>query len=312
MHDHPVIEAFYSEAYSLLFDNYNIRNITRRGYSSSANSFEITIPEAEYFNLTTDYDCTSNKISHFTSIRNLFSILNSESLRLYNLLNVNDANEFLEVLPSDKHEDLRRLKKHVFILSACDYNNLDEAEIFNMWRLYGHDGSGVRLELDIDIIDPEKSTFLKKVRYDRRLQIEKFALKVEEIRKRHDLEKIEYIKTLISPSFLHKAPKWKLENEIRLVHYNWDSREFREDHPNPATPFFKDYNPSTNTNCGYLNLKLNDLKSIATVRISKIELGKNYLNKTDEIRNLIEELSIMSLRKKNRLGGTFQVAISEI
>lgn len=309
MLDHPAITEIYEKAFPKLFSNFNDAKIRSRGSSRGGNKLSISIGEDQFFNLTPNYDYPSKIISHFTSMSSLFSILNSESIRLYNLDNVNDNNEFLNVLPEKYHDRLKRKKEDIYILSGCDYEGLDEEVKHNMWNLYGNSNEGVRIRLKIEPNENCSYSFLKSVQYDP-LDISQYLETISEIRLKYSLDEIDAIQPLLIPSLFHKSKRWALESEKRFVFYDKYPGKYYDDYSNPTTPIFVDYSQRNNCLCRYYNLPLNDPTAIALVTIDAIELGSRY--KGDSYKPLLQELGFIALRKKERLGTQFQMAISKI
>lgn len=228
------------------------------------------MPSDEFFEFTEKYDYEKNELSHFTSLRGLFSIINSGSIRLYNLMNMNDPTGYFYALPEEYKEKLQGQKKKVYILSGCDIENMEDSEVFNLWRLYGENGFGARLILEVNK-GRFKSTFLKRVIYEP-LNIEQFKITKERIEDEEPAE-IDFMETLITPCILHKNHLYKSENEIRLAHLC----EFHEDRLSecvkPQTPYFTEYSYTSNQMCRYYNLSLNDATELMDIRIKSIELG---------------------------------------
>jgi hypothetical protein len=86
---------------------------------------------------------------HFTSLGNLFEILNSETIRLYNFASLDDPKEYIYAWEKEKQlKDNNQIGKDndqhfSFILSMCQITDNNDEDYFNMWRLYGDNGKGV-------------------------------------------------------------------------------------------------------------------------------------------------------------------------
>ena len=306
----PYIREVFEKALPILVPDFHVKKLMNRNSSISGNSANIGFSLDQYFNLTQQYDYHSNVVSHFTSIKSLFSILNSESIRLYNLLNVNDPNEFMNVLPEEFHPYLKRKKQDVYIMSCVDFETLPEADKLKMWKKYGDNSKGVRVELEVIPNHKAQYCFLKSICYDH-LDTSEFFSVIGHIKEKHNLYELDVSEMLYTPSLLHKESKWKQEMETRLLFYDKDPKGFNADYPNPKTPIFWDYSNRYNTLCRYYNIKLNDPKSIALIKIRKIELGKFH----NQVGNspLFDELRIhQAIRKAKRIGAQFGVTISEI
>ncbi len=93
------IGKYENEFWELIESNFNTK---LEGMSTSASSdingsinFKARISTKNRNLLGTRYFYSSNKkVIHFTSLQVLFSIINENALRLYNLYNSNDDNEY--------------------------------------------------------------------------------------------------------------------------------------------------------------------------------------------------------------------------
>jgi len=119
----------------------------------------------------------SKNIFHFTSLKNLYSIINENSLRLYNLANsrndpeeynyaakkINDIYKLQGFDISFIENEIRKIKINSFILSCTNEASLSNSYF---WQEYGNKGKGVALELEIvnNIVDWEYF-YCSKVQY---------------------------------------------------------------------------------------------------------------------------------------------------
>jgi len=291
-------DRFFNEAFSKLFKEGQIRNLSSSGYSLSGNEYNFSIPPNEYFNLTDKHEIVNSETSHFTSLRGLFSILNSESIRLYNLCNLNDPTEYSYALPNKYKYDLERKKEGIYILSTCLYNDMTESEKFSMWNNYGENGFGARLILEYN--EGKKwdlnSTFFKKVLYNK-FDLSDFIRAKELIENEEAIYPINFLDTVKTPCILHKNEQYENEREVRLVYLNEhdDNQVFNSS--DPECPYFMEYSYTSKKFCRYYNLKLNDSDSFANVSIKKIILGPKH-NPESEI---VEKLKWMCLAKSKRI-----------
>ena len=120
----------------------------------------LRFPEANYSLKGTDYLLENvNKVIHFTSLRNLYSIINEGHLRLYNLHNSNDPKEYeyaatlfknIYKLQGFSDEDydfkLNRIKEYSFIFSCTGIDKLNNSKY---WEKYGDKKKGVAIEFEI-------------------------------------------------------------------------------------------------------------------------------------------------------------------
>jgi hypothetical protein len=173
-----------------------------------------------------------NKFIHYTSIDSLFSILNSKEIRLFNLNNLNDktelkysANQFN--LELNEHQ-LNHFRNSYFLHSFCQYdgNHLDD---FNLWRLYGQNGSGVGIVFEItNTSDKWYQMFLGQVNYDMSSESSARLIEFIQFHKSFCSNHNNFMQNI--PTFIlilllfHKNSIWKIENEFRLLsHYEMES-----------------------------------------------------------------------------------------
>jgi len=295
--DH-ISKRFFTEVFNSLFET-EMKCPLNSGFSSSGNSFEFSIPVADFFKYTNIYDLELKTVSHFTSLPVLFSILNSESIRLYNLDHVNDPHEYSYALPAKYSNKLNRQKSSLYIMSNCLFDEMSIAEKHKMWDGYGSKGLGVRLEIMIlkGKSKYSENVFTKKVSYSN-LNIDKFLAAKQKLEQEENLDEIEFLKTLRAPCTLHKNPAYELEREVRLVYVN-DGREDRVFSAlyNDSTPFYEDYSNNSKGISKYYNLKINDPKELAHVVINQIELGYKHKGNND----LLYHLQMLCLHKRNSL-----------
>lgn len=202
---------------------------------------------------------------HFTSLRNLFEILNSEEIRLYDFGNQDDPKEYLYSWETIKNmEDTDRIGKDndklfSFILSMCQIKDNDDSDYFDMWRLYGDNGSGVGIVIKIDNNPAEWDNYLlSNVLYG-----EKKRNNIEELFRRHE----EYpgerpsnfrkgIINYIGP--FHKPEIYKFEREVRLLITAQATENVRR-----TNPF---YSYKNGKRIQYATLPLNSKKQIEVLK----------------------------------------------
>ena len=251
-----ILQEVFEKSLPILFPDFNLNKLMNRNSKECGNSLSIGFSLDQYLNLTEQYDYHTNVISHFTSIRSLFSILNSESIRLYNLLNVNDPNDFMNVLPETYHDTLKRKKQDIYIMSGVDFDALSHNNKLRMWKEYGADNEGARIELEITPTDNQEYCFMKSICYDK-LNTSEFFRVIERIKNKYHKHEIDVSQMLYTPSLLHKEPLWAQEMETRLLFYHKNPRRFNDDYPNPETPIIWDYSERRNTLCRYFQDKFN-------------------------------------------------------
>lgn len=96
--------------------NKHFPNYTSSGYGYAGPQFHITLSDqAASFDKTPYYYSDELKFIHWTCIDNLISIINNREIRLYNLVNSDDEQEFLFSAKSlDLSDDRIRLIKENF------------------------------------------------------------------------------------------------------------------------------------------------------------------------------------------------------
>jgi hypothetical protein len=101
-----------------------------------------------------EYNPKGKLFLHYTSIKNLISILRSQSVRLYDFNNFNDPLEFVYAnkyfLSKERIElELKEFKSQLFGLSLCEYNEDNITNNINLWRLYADNGNGVCIVFEL-------------------------------------------------------------------------------------------------------------------------------------------------------------------
>lgn len=147
---------------------------------------------------------------------------------MYNLYNLNDPREYsfagdLLTFNADNREDA---KKNMFLLSMCmtEILTMHTQYEFNMWRLYGGNGTGVAIQLDFskNPLTAWKHYYLSQVFYggnSRTNLMELNALLVK-----YQNEKPSMTIDLGQIVAFHKSNLYKLEKEVRLL---FDNRQKR-------------------------------------------------------------------------------------
>jgi Protein of unknown function (DUF2971) len=168
-----------------------------------------------------------NKFLHFTSIQNCISILRSESLRMYDFNNMNDR---LELIHANRYypsswlpANISGAKSECFSLSLCEYSQQLLENDINMWRLYGANGKGVCLilELDRDAIKKYLKYALAKVQYSPTGEgiqaFDQMVVRAKDFAAAHDFECTNIYDILTPMCAFYKNDLFKIENEVRLL-----------------------------------------------------------------------------------------------
>ncbi|MES2480099.1 MAG: hypothetical protein V4561_13505 [Bacteroidota bacterium] len=119
-------------------------------WGSSGPVFNANYPTANSAYRDSDYFYNESlKFFHLTSVQTLFSILNSRSIRLYNLHNSNDPKEFKYSADLFNLSDLEidAGKNKIYTFSFCPLSELNNNEL---WKKYGKSFSGVAILFKIE------------------------------------------------------------------------------------------------------------------------------------------------------------------
>ena len=156
---------------------------------------------------------------HITTMENLFSILNSRNIRLYNLNNSSDEKEYFHAGERTgllSNEMISRLKDYVHIFSFCPISSLSDNY---MWDTYGGSGyKGVSICFRI-CNDPLKweNYHLSKIRYDDFERFDEFKKAFHQFRGKYSFVEQYIDLSRILP--FHKSLEFVAENEVRLLFY---------------------------------------------------------------------------------------------
>lgn len=233
------------------------------------------------------------KFIHFTSQNKIEAIINSKCLKLFNLSNQNDLQEFkyagMTLEENEKYCEITR--KRIFSLSMCDSEM--ESDL-TLWRFYAEDTRGVGIIIKISN-DPINwmHYHLSQIHYGSCEKIETFK------RKRAEFESINNFSFPLSlDRFLafHKSDKFKVEKEIRLIHIIDDVNPFS------VLPKYIDYDNLPE----YISLDLpianeiipnqiSDNNKMPQIKIEEIVLGSNFNNK-DLLNYMKENLPNVNIR----------------
>lgn len=271
----PYEYEFFRELMPKLYDDFDFDKVRSWGGGFSNNEFSFNLQPNSLFAATEIYNDSSCKIEHFTSCRNLFNILNQESIRMYAFSNMNDPNEYYGALPEEYINEIKYNRNDIFCFCGTDTSKLTNAQVFNLWRLYGEEGFGAKLTFEVK----EKQTsindyFLKNVVYEK-LNISNFIEAKEEIERNNNIE-IKYHDTLIASCCLHKNEKYSMEFEKRLVFFNNLEAEDYVSNADPKSPYFEEFSYANRTMTKYRNIKLNDPDEEVLIKLIGIELGYKH------------------------------------
>lgn len=254
---------------------------------------EIPINNSQLINSKYYYE-GEKKFIHYTKIENLLSIIREKGVRMYNLNNSNDPQEFnfaAEILKLENNQ-IDNGKKNIFSFSMSEINSEYEGENPIMWRLYGNNGYGCAIIFEI-VNNPKDWNYfhLSKIYYNEKDDIELFYEKSNVFQNKYPVSLKYDLSRLIT---FHKDSIWKIENEIRLIGYFKDIFN-----PKPLSEnIFFDLNKTKETSYNFLPLVYNKNDNIENhlaktnplLKISKIILGYN-INNIEGINEVIDKLT---------------------
>jgi hypothetical protein len=155
------------------------------------------------------------KLIHWTSLTNLSSIINNNEIRLYNLINSEDIEEFSYAgqLLSLSQKQIEVIKKNYFTASFCSYDNLSNEYL---WKNYGKNYEGVAISFSlIDNREDWENFFLSNVYYELDQKFSEFQSEIEVLKGKYNNGP-----TFITDNWrfagFYKKDRFKSENEIRL------------------------------------------------------------------------------------------------
>ncbi|TAJ47414.1 MAG: hypothetical protein EPO58_16075 [Chitinophagaceae bacterium] len=154
-----------------------------------------------------------NEFIHFTSLDNLYHMLQSCSLRLYNLVNMDDKLELeyaLHDLSFHQTDKWIKDKENIFCLSMCSYPEINDDETAEhlLWKIHGRNGAGVYVRLQVENNSRNWEQYhLSKVYYH--------TTNVQAIKELH--ETIDNIELDPKVCCFFKNSIYSFEHEIRLL-----------------------------------------------------------------------------------------------
>lgn len=179
----------------------------------------------------------TNRFIHYTSLEGAVNIFNDGFFKLNSLTYLDDPQEMYFALKNS--QELKHLKQNIFCLSFCKYDEIQNPDSFDSWRLYGRDGGGIGIVFKfIPSLDSWTDNYLSEIHYGKQNTnfdgydetTEKFELfkknQQEFILKYQD--SIEFLphpfnKNRELPDWLaiflafHKSSLYKIENEVRYL-----------------------------------------------------------------------------------------------
>jgi len=125
---------------------------------------------SEYKNTDYYFKDEDKKFIHFTSLNTFIKIIDSGYFFANQLTYHDDPLELIyagkEILDVISIEQLNELKKYLYSLSMCIFDDEKSIAAFNMWRLYGDGGNGIGIVFSFcSNKDNWKNTFLSSIYY---------------------------------------------------------------------------------------------------------------------------------------------------
>ena len=174
-------------------------------YHASIGASNYLYRKSKYF-----VDPANKTFFHLTSYSSFYAIINSATIRLYNLLNSKDENELDSYAEAGLTTDqIKNIKEGIFSFSSCETSDIESKQ---MWKNYG------KVAIVFEIInDPKKwnNFHFAKVEYKRGEFSKYFALE-SHYRERYKAPfRFESLSKLIA---FHKIPTLDWESEVRLLY----------------------------------------------------------------------------------------------
>lgn len=287
------LDKISDEFMSILHKYIPNRMIVGNGYSEMSFNARLS-NKNKAFSESQYYFNEDKRFIHWTSVQNLMSIINYREIRLYNLHNSSDSEEFAYAAEklNINNNQIDYSKKYLYTLSFCNASELANEDL---WKEYGKNYQGVAIEFEIVNNPNEWNNFmLSEVFYE----IPKNFVEME-IELKSFQEKYPDASTFIDLGKLiafHKKPDFSKELEIRLSTYfpfnhteayeKFCNTEFRLEKGRPRetdyfglklwvdnnSPFVKSSKPEFDRR---LDVEASYFKENPQIKITNIYFGKN-------------------------------------
>lgn len=216
MNKNEYLDKISDEFMSILRKYIPNKMITGNGYIDM--SFDARLSKFNNSYSDSQYFYTGNKkFIHWTTIQNLMSVINYREIRLYNLHNSSDANEFNYAAENLKlpKESIDCAKDFLYTFSFCKSSELDNPYL---WQEYGKNYEGVALEFEV-VNNPKewKNFMLSPIFYEIPKNLKNLVDELEKFKLKHPNASTDIdLGKLIA---FHKKPDFSKELEIRLSTY---------------------------------------------------------------------------------------------
>jgi hypothetical protein len=251
------------------------------------------------------FNAEINTLIHFTNLKALFSIINEKAVRMYNLNNTNDPEEYsfsasklanlftLDNFPIDKYTNYMNLiKENSYILSSTF---VSEVSSNFFWDNYADHYNGVAIEFEFvnKSNDWDYGCFVSTVKYNELDWLDSFINIIASHKKK--FPNITFTYELDHIMSLHKKPikRWTQEKEVRLLILK-DVFNYPDLWNNLI---FKDYNLKNKCVVKYLALPLfSEIENKLPFRTDNFQ--SKYLN-TSIPKLKLSSIFLSSLNKKS-------------
>lgn len=290
-----------------IFKNISETSLTDYLVSAFDGKFSLELDIKSILNCAPQFKPSGKAFIHFTNLKALHSIVNEMALRMYNLNNVKDPEEFQMIAKDFGYNDLQinLFKERAFVMCVIHSIALNTSKSIDLWKHYGNEGEGCAIELEIEENQSSLIKFVKIV-YGKP-DYRKFFIANKKFEERNNIQVD--LKDLIKLSAcIHKDNFYAFEDEVRLLH--------DDGAPNPISSFKKgnpykyDFN-SKNKIVSYYKLDLyKEEIGYPHIKIKRIQLGFNY--KEEDLKNIKEHFGLLFLGISNQLGKKIDTPIIEI
>lgn len=216
-----MIQEYHNEVIKPILPHSLINNWTRKGDLLTFNLKTLELfKNSKFENDSKEFD-----FIHFTSISNLFKILQNQYFLLSNLNSFQDENEFHLANKSLENfwtnPDFEKIKSQIFAFSMCPYTN-ENIKSESLWSNYGHNKKGVCIRFLVNSSIFLTEYFLGKIQYcpDEPIkEIDQVKQRDKEFYEQNGW-KISNLNDALSVLLsLYKLDHFHFENEIRIIKY---------------------------------------------------------------------------------------------
>lgn len=278
---------YFENVLPYLFKGAKTELITDFLSGQSLDKYTLKLDIRALFDCASDYKPSGNLFVHFTSFKAMHSILNECSIRMYNLKNVNDPNEFKLIASDFGYNKFSQelYKDQIYIFSMCSSEILKSDDILTLWKTFGDDGRGCVIEFEIDDL-VENSSYIKlaNIIYEKPDYSDFFHAnsKFEERNKlKTDLKSL-----ILIPACLHKNRFYYSEHEVRLFYEDGNADPINSFNKNSTYKYDFNFDHKIvsyhkvelyNERPGYPNIKIKRIQFGYRTNIKEFEKHKKHL-----------------------------------